>query len=109
MGRYRYRQVFLTAAHYLFLVSVAKFRPLVIGGLFKLITLLAIACLLTFVVVHSENICRLVTACLRVLAISLFLLFIDPRWVGRSPTASIVPTELSLLPLFQRPPPVFSF
>jgi len=104
----RYNEIFLNVVYCLLVFCVADIRPLVIGGLFKLIASLLLACLLAFVVVHSANICRLVTACLQALPISRFPLAVDRRWVSRSRTTTVIPNEPSLSPLFQRPPPIFS-
>jgi hypothetical protein len=108
MGCYRHSQMFLNVAHCLFIFCAADFRPLVIGGFFKLIASLALACLLAFVVVHSASICKLVAACFHALPVSLFVFVVEPRWVRRSQAMIVVPNEPSLSPLFQRPPPIFS-
>jgi hypothetical protein len=108
MGCYRYSQMFLNVAHCLLVSCVADFRPLVIGGLFKLIASLAVACLLAFVVVHSASICKQVAAYFHALPISLLVLVVEPRRVRRSQAIVVVPNEPSLSPLFQRPPPIFS-
>src|SRR6266852_3621981 len=108
MGRYCRSQIFFNVAYCLLIFCVADFRPLVIGGFFKLVTALVLACLLAFVVVHSPNICKLVAACLRALPIPLSPLVVGRRLVGRSQTNIVVPNEASLSPLFQRPTPLFS-
>ncbi len=108
MGRYCCSQLFLNVAFCLFISCVAEFRPLVIGGFFKLVASLVFACLLAFVVIHSPHICKLVADCLRPLAIPLFSFAVDRRWTDRSQTNFVVPNEPSLAALFQRPPPIFS-
>jgi hypothetical protein len=108
MGRYRRSQIFVNVAYCLLIFCVADFRPLVIGGFFKLVASLMLACLLAFVVVHSPNIRKLVAACLRALPISLLPVVVDRRWLERPRTTITVPHEPSLSPLFQRPPPIFS-
>ena len=108
MGYPSYRQMALNVAYYLLVVCVASFRPLVIGGLFKLIAFLLLACLLMFVAVHSAKICELVAACFQALPISLLPLVVRRRWIERSQTTMVVSNELGLSPLFQRPPPTFS-
>jgi hypothetical protein len=108
MGRYLCSQVFSNVAYFLLCCFVADFRPLVIGGFFKLVASLAFACLLAFVVVHSANICRLLIACLHVLPVCFFPLVVDRRWAERSNTSFVVPNEPSLSPFFQRPPPILS-
>jgi hypothetical protein len=105
----RYHEIFLNVAYCLLVFCVADLRPLLIGGLFKLIASLLLACLLAFVVVHSANICRLVTACFQVFPINRFRLPVDRRWAGRSQSTAVIANEPSLSPLFQRPPPIFSF
>jgi hypothetical protein len=104
----RYRETFLNVVYCLLISCVADFRPLVIGGLCKLIASLLLACLLAFVVVHSAHICRLVTACFEVFPFKRFPLAVDRRWVGRSRATTVMPNEPSLSPLFQRPPPICS-
>jgi hypothetical protein len=84
------------------------FRPLLLGGFFKLIASLAVACLVAFVVVHSANICRLIVACLHALPASYFPLAVDRRWAEQSQATVIVPNPPGLSPLFQLPPPAFS-
>ena len=123
MGRYRSSQVFLNVAYYLLICFVADFRPLVIGGFFKLIVSLVLACLLAFVVVHSANICRLLTACLHALPVSLLPAgrrsamgravaddYRSSKWtkslsaLSASPTYSLVvaPLDLKRMPSFVR-------
>jgi hypothetical protein len=109
MDRYRYSRTFLNAACYLLVFCVVDFRPVLIGGFFKLIASLVFACLLAFVIVHSANIRRFVKAYLRVLPISLLPFVADRRWFEKSHTTVIVANESNLSPLFQRPPPIFSF
>jgi len=99
------RQVFLNIAYCLFICLVTASRPLLLGGLFKFIACVALACLLAFVVVHSANICKLVIACLHALPGSLFPAAVVRRWSDGLKTTIMVPGEPSLSPLFQRPPP----
>jgi len=108
MNRYCHSQIFLNVAYFLLIFCLADFRPLVVGGLFKLVASLVLACLLAFVVVHSANIRRLLIACLRALPVCFFPLAVDRRWAEQSRTTIAVPNGPSLSPLFQRPPPVFS-
>jgi hypothetical protein len=108
VGRYRYHQMLLNVAYCLLVFCLADLRPLLMGGLFKLLASLALACLLAFVVVHSPNLWKLVAACLRAIPIPLFPLVVDWQRVKRSRTNLVVLNEPSLSPLFQRPPPVFS-
>jgi hypothetical protein len=108
MDRYRYSQTLLNAACYLLVFCVADFRSILIGGLFKLIASLVFVCLLAFVVVHSANIRRFVTAYLRVLPVSLLPFVADRRWFEKSHTPVVGANEPDLSPLFERPPPIFS-
>ena len=108
MGCYRHSQIFLNVAYCLLIFCVADFRPLLIGGFFKLVTSLVLACLLTFIVVHSANIWSLLVASLHALPICFTPWIINSRW-QRAPTTIAVPSEPSLSALFQRPPPVLSF
>ena len=107
MGSYRHSQVFLNVAYCLLIFCVADFRPLLIGGFFKLVTSLVLACLLTFIVVHSANIWNLLIASLHALPVCFTPWAIDRRW-QRAPTTIAVPNEPSLSAVFQRPPPILS-
>jgi hypothetical protein len=110
MGRHRYIREFLNAALYLLVCCLANYHPsLLVGGCVKLVASLLFACLVSFVVVHSPNICRLVAACFRVLPLLLISSFVDRRWIALSQTNITTPNEPGLSPLFQRPPPLFSF
>jgi hypothetical protein len=108
MGRYRRSQIFLNVAYYLLICFVADFRPLVIGGVFKLVASLALACLLAFVVIHSASICRLLISCLHALPVCFFPLVVYRQWAERSQTTNAVPNGPRLSLLFQRPPPILS-
>ena len=108
MSRDSRSHIFVNVAYLLLFCFVAEFGPLVVGGFFKLVASLMLACLLAFVVVQSANVYRLLTACLHARRVSLLPLVVDRRWVERSQTTVAVPDEPSLSPLFQRPPPVFS-
>jgi hypothetical protein len=108
MGRYSCCQTFFNVAYCLLVFCVADFRPLVIGGFFKLVASLVLACLLAFVVVHTPNICKLVAACFRLFPTPFCPLVVDRRWAGRPQTNIAVAYEPTLPPLFQRPPPIFS-
>jgi hypothetical protein len=107
MGSYRHNQIFLYVAYCLLIFCVADLRPLLIGGFFKLMAFLVLACLLTFIVVHSANIWSLLIASLHALPVCVFPWAIDSRW-ERSQTTIAVPNEPSLSVLFQRPPPILS-
>jgi hypothetical protein len=108
MGRCCSSQILLNVAYCLLIFCVVDFRPLVIGGFFKLVASLALAWLLAFVVVHSGNIRRLLIACLDALPVCFFPFAVNRRWAERSQTTIVVPNEPSLSPLFQRPPPILS-
>lgn len=107
MGQYCRRQIFWNTAYFL-LVCAVDFRPLLLGGLFKLVVSLAVACLVALVVVHSANICRLIIACLHALPTSYFPLTVNRRGAEPWQPAAAIPTLPGLSPLFQRPPPLFS-
>ncbi len=108
MGPYRHSQIFWNAAYCLLVFCTVDFRPLLLGGFFKLIASFAVACLVAFIVVHSANICRLIVRCLQSLPASYFPLAVDSRWAKQLQPTVVVPNAPSLPPLFQRPPPVFS-
>jgi hypothetical protein len=107
MARYPLRRLLWNIACCVLVFCLLEFRPLLIGGCLKLIASLAFACLLAFVVVHSPDIYKLVTACLQALPSVRCPLFVDRRWAARFRTSLTSPTEPSLTPLFQRPPPIF--
>jgi hypothetical protein len=108
MGQYRRGQIFWNAAYCVLVFCTVNFRPLLLGGVFKLMVSVALACLLAFVVVHSANIYRALAAGLHALPASYFPLTVDRRWAEEFQTTVMVPNEPSLSPLFQRPPPLFS-
>jgi len=108
VGCYRYSQIIVNAVYSLLVFCVLDVRPLLLVGFFKLVAALVLACMLAFVVVHSSNICRLITACLGVLPVSYFPLAVDRRGVEQSQTTVAIPNEPSLSPLFQRPPPILA-
>lgn len=99
--------MFLSVAYCLLIFCVADFRPVLIGGFFKLVTSVVLACLLTFIVVHSANIWRLLIASLHAIPVCFAPWAIDRRW-QRAPTTIAVTNEPSLSALFQRPPPILS-
>jgi hypothetical protein len=105
MGRRSRSQIFLDVAYCLFIFLVADCRPVLVGGFLKVVVALAFACLLTFVVVHSANVCRLVISRLYAFPVSLFPLAVALRWSEASQPTIAVPKEPSLRALFQRPPP----
>lgn len=108
MARYRCTLLVLNAACFYLLSLMADVRPLVVVSLSKLVASLVLACLLAFVVVHSVNICRLLTTCLRPLPVCFFPLTVESS-IRRSTADDYLSfTEPSLRPLFQRPPPVLS-
>ena len=108
MGHNRYGQVFLNVAFSLLIFCVAEFRPVVIGGFFKLITSVVLAYLLAFVLVHRTNIFKTLAASLQASQMSGVPLVVDRRRVGRSQTTITVPDPPSRSLLFQRPPPLFA-
>lgn len=108
MDCYRYTRGFLTVAYCLLILSVAEFRPIVIGGLFKLVASIVLVYLLAFVLVHRTNIFKILAAGLKLSPRSDFSLVINRHWAGRLQNTNAVPDPPSLSPLFQRPPPMFS-
>lgn len=108
MGCFGYSRLVFNAVHCFIVICVLDARPILIVGLLKLVSALQLACLLAFVVVHSSNICRLITASLGALPVSYFPLVMDRRIVKKSQTKIAVPSEPSLSTLFQRLPPVLS-
>ena len=105
---YRYARGFLTVAYCLLILALAEFRPIVIGGFFKLIASIVLAYLLAFVLVHRTNIFRILVTALKLSRISDFSIVVNRRWAGRSQTTIAFQDSPSLSPLFQRPPPIFS-
>jgi len=106
---YRYRQslILLKVAYGLLIFCLAERHPLLVGGFFKVVASLFVACLLAFIVVHSAHIWRLLIASLHAIPVRFFPRPVDLRW-ERSQTPIAVPNEPSLAALFQRPPPIFS-
>jgi hypothetical protein len=102
-----YGRMFLNAAYYLLVVfCLIDFRALVIGGLFDLIASLILAFLLTFVVVHSANVCAVLAACLRVLPSTLFPVPTGLQWAENSQSEVAVRTGPHRFSLLQRPPTI---
>lgn len=108
MDCYRYTRGLLTVAYCLLILGVAEFRPIVMGGFFKLITSIVLAYLLAFVLVHRTNIFKILAAGLKLSPMPAFSFVVNRRWAGRTPKAIAVPDPPSLSPLFQRPPPIHS-
>jgi hypothetical protein len=108
MGRYRHSQIVLSVAYCLLVFCMADFRPLLMGGFFKLVASLVLACLLAFVVVHSAKIWKMLIASLHALPVFFFPCEVHARWAERWQTTIAVPNEPSLGALFQRPPPILS-
>ena len=104
MGRNGYLQMFLNVVFFLLM----EFRPVVIGGFFKLITSIVLAYLLAFLIVHRTKIFKILASSLQASRISGFPALVGQRRIGRSQTTITVPDAPSLSPLFQRPPPIFS-
>jgi hypothetical protein len=107
MECYRYAREFLTLVFYVLILRTAEFRPVVIGGFFKLIAAIVLAYLLAFVLVHRTNIFTMLAAGLKVSPMSGFSLVVDRGWARQSQATIAVPDPLGLSPLFQRPPPIF--
>jgi hypothetical protein len=108
MECYRYTRGFLTVACCLLILGMAEYRPIVIGGFFKLITSIVLAYLLAFVLVRRTNILAILATGLKLSQIFGFVLIVNRRWAERSETTIAIPDPPSLSPLFQRPPPIFS-
>lgn len=103
MEREDNKQVLLTVACIVFLF-LADFRSLLLGGLSRGIAFVVLACLLTFVVLHSSAVRRVFSDSLAALPCP-FLAVFDRRWDARSTTAFPLSREPILQALFQRPPP----
>jgi hypothetical protein len=106
MNQYRYRQLFLSLSC-LLVICLTDIRPLLIGGLLKLLVFLLLAYLFLFAVVNSSSIGRVIATCWRVLPVLLFA-FSEDRWIDPSSAGLPIPHQPSLAPLFERPPPAFS-
>jgi len=107
MERSSYTRGFLAVAHCLLILGVVEFRPIVIGGIFKLTTSMVFAYLLALVLVHRTNIFQILASGLKLSPVSGFSLAVKRDW-ARSQKTTTVPDAPSLSPLFQRPPPIFS-
>lgn len=108
MDCYRYIRGLLTVACCFLILSVAEFRPIVIGGFLKLIASIVLAYLLAFALVHRTNIFKLLAAGLKMSPMSGFSLVVNRRRSGRPQKTIALPDAPSLSPLFQRPPPICS-
>ena len=107
MECYRYTRGLLTAAYCLLILGVAEFRPIVIGGFFKLIASIVLTYLLAFVLVHRTNMFKILAASLKLSPIYGFSLVATRHWAWRPQKAIAVPDPPNLSSLFQRPPPIF--
>ena len=97
----------LLVSVYLLAVSQVHCRAL-LAGLGKTIGFLLLAGLFMFLVVRSADICRNLTACLQALQIFCLPLLRDLKRRGQRSTPLLFPQEPALLPIFERPPPIFS-
>ncbi len=105
----RYTRALLNVAFYLVVYCLNYPPSFLAGDLSKLLTLLVFASLLMFVVVNSAEMRRVAVAFFEALRLPLVSLIADRGSVARSQMALAVPKKPSLSPLFQRPPPAFSF
>jgi len=103
----RYIRGFLAVACCLLIVGVAEFRPVLIGGFFKLIASIALAYLLALVALHQTNIFQILATVLKLSLAYGFSLLAKRTWIAPQQQAIVVPDGPSLAALFQRPPPVF--
>jgi len=109
MGHRHYQRTFLNGASYLLVYCLSYPPPFLVGEFSKLLTFLVFAGLLMFVVVNSAEIRRVTVALFEALRFPLFSLVVDLGSIERSPTSIVAPKKPCLSPLFQRPPPIFSF
>ena len=109
MRNHRYLRAFLNAASCLLVYCLSYPPAFLVGEFSKLLAFLVFAGLLMFVVVNSAEIRRVAVAFFEALRLPLFSLVVDRGSIQRSPIAPAIPKKPSLSPLFQRPPPVFSF
>lgn len=108
MRLHTYKHALIVLAHYLFLVCAAQVGGVLLGGFLKGVAFLTFAFLLLFVVGRSASLWKAITTCFRVLPISFFALFMNPRWKRPSAFALVIPAEPCLAPRYQRPPPLLT-
>jgi hypothetical protein len=107
MVRYHYIQETMDVWLCLLFFGVEALRAFVIAGVLKLLVSVALGYLLFFVVVHRATICKMVRAGIWG-SRSAILLVTYRGWVPFVDKPIKIANELSLSPLFQRPPPVVS-
>lgn len=95
-------------ACHLAVFCLVNLRPLLVGGLFKLIAFATLACLLAFVVIHSAKICGLLVASLQTHVVSLFQSVVKYDRAERLSDEILGLDQITRSPFFQRPPPAIS-
>jgi hypothetical protein len=109
MGHCRHIRAFLSVALYLLACRVVNHQPsLVVLKFGKLLSLLAFAGLLMFVLAHAADIRRGAVALFRVLRLPLLRLVVDQGYLERSVTTGARLKNPIAPLLFQRPPPFSS-
>jgi len=84
---------------------ITDIRPLLFTAFVKVVGSLVLACLLAFVAVHSVNIGKLLISCLKAFSVLFFPFAVESRISSNTADSHHGFNELSLRPLFQRPPP----
>ncbi|MFZ1083917.1 MAG: hypothetical protein WAN35_02995 [Terracidiphilus sp.] len=102
------RRFLAESCFYLLALCLPYYQSLFFAGICGSIYFLLMACLLVFVVIGSQAVFHVVTACLQALPLDWL-----PQATDRSFLYTFAPSrggtsEPSLTPLFQRPPPLFS-
>jgi hypothetical protein len=114
VGRVRMnRRDFREAALHIFLYALPVYLPfyqaILAAGFSRAVFLLLLSVLVMFLVANRADVSRVIAACLRAFSTSWMIppLHISPSETSRS--SLFVPATPSLSPLFQRPPPIYSF
>lgn len=96
------------AAFYGLVFCLPCYRALLFDGLGRTIWALLLACLLMFLVVHSAEVCRFLANCMRAILSSMLAPVFSQEHRAASFISLTVLKAPNAVPLFQRPPPIFS-
>jgi hypothetical protein len=91
-----------------FAVSFPHSRSFLCSGIGKSIGILLFCSVLMFTIVRSAELYRTITSCLQALPLSWLAPVFDCGWLSLPSMGLLVPSEPTLSPIAQRPPPIFS-
>jgi hypothetical protein len=103
-----YRQAAAETCFFLLVLCLPYYQSLLYAGITGSIYFLLMTCLLMFVLVGSRDVYRTITACLKALTLSWLKPALDRGVLWVSVPSRTVARGPSLVPSFQRPPPIFS-